>query len=502
MKRIIYFGPPGTGKTTTLLGVLADELKAGVPVERIGFLTFTRRAKREAVDRVGAVLGIVPKDLPYFRTIHSMAFRALQLKKGDVLDKNKLDAFGRGMGLTFGLTAISEQASEGITGKDTGDVLIALDNLARLRQEPLKKTWSDSNCSLSWTVVDHFSRSYSAFKKEVAAMDYTDMLEEFVRAEIQLPLDVCFVDEAQDLSRLQWRAVLRCVVSAERQYIAGDDDQAIYRWAGADVDSFMELDGERRVLNYSYRLPRNVHSYASRILHNIKRRVAKQFSPRDADGLIRTHIDADSIQVDIGDNWLWLVRNRFMMNALRASLEQRGKVYTTHGASSINESDKDAIYAWEALRKGKGIDGVTARNLYDYLRTRVQIAHGQKKLPGLADHELVSENTLREQFGLLARGTWYEVLQEIPERRRYYYRQLLRAHGTLKLRPSVQLETIHGAKGAEADKVALFLGQSRRTYEESQINPDDEHRVFYVGATRAKSELHLVQPSETWGFKL
>ncbi len=45
------FGPPGSGKTTYLLGVVEKELAAGVSSARIGYFSFTRKAAHEARDR-------------------------------------------------------------------------------------------------------------------------------------------------------------------------------------------------------------------------------------------------------------------------------------------------------------------------------------------------------------------------------------------------------------------------------------------------------------------
>ena len=40
----IILGPPGTGKTSTLLGLLEEELDRGTCPEDIGFFTFTKQA--------------------------------------------------------------------------------------------------------------------------------------------------------------------------------------------------------------------------------------------------------------------------------------------------------------------------------------------------------------------------------------------------------------------------------------------------------------------------
>ena len=55
--------------------------------------------------------------------------------------------------------------------------------------------------------------------------------------------DVVFIDEAQDLSLMQWDMAKTIWDKSEDNYIAGDDDQAIFKWAGADVN-FITLGGK------------------------------------------------------------------------------------------------------------------------------------------------------------------------------------------------------------------------------------------------------------------
>ena len=45
------FGPPGTGKTTKLLGYVKTFLKLGTPIDKIGYFAFTKKASEEARDR-------------------------------------------------------------------------------------------------------------------------------------------------------------------------------------------------------------------------------------------------------------------------------------------------------------------------------------------------------------------------------------------------------------------------------------------------------------------
>ncbi len=66
--------------------------------------------------------------------------------------------------------------------------------------------------------------------------------------------------------------------------------------------------------------------------------------------------------------------------------------------------------------------------------------------------------------------------------------------------PKINISTIHGAKGGEADNVMLLTDLSRKSQEAMERDSDDECRVFYVGATRAKENLHIIQPQRDGGF--
>ena len=95
-------------------------------------------------------------------------------------------------------------------------------------------------------------------------------------SEIQLPnakvpkFEVIFIDEAQDLSLIQWKMIKLLQNHTKDIYIAGDDDQAIFGWAGADVDSFIKFDAVEIPLKQSKRVPRMIHTRALLRLDNIK----------------------------------------------------------------------------------------------------------------------------------------------------------------------------------------------------------------------------------------
>jgi superfamily I DNA/RNA helicase len=87
-------------------------------------------------------------------------------------------------------------------------------------------------------------------------------------------------------------------------------------------------------------------------------------------------------------------------------------------------------------------------------------------------------------------------MDKIPETDRAYVTALLRRGEKFNASPRITVSTIHGSKGGEADNVVLLTDLSPAAENEMHINPDDMHRVFYVGVTRARQNLYIVDPED------
>ena len=66
-----YFGPPGTGKTTTLLRHIEQHIDEGISPERIAFISFSVKAAEEGKSRARARFGLDKDELTYFCTSHA-----------------------------------------------------------------------------------------------------------------------------------------------------------------------------------------------------------------------------------------------------------------------------------------------------------------------------------------------------------------------------------------------------------------------------------------------
>lgn len=486
----IVLGPPGCGKTTRLLALVEEEMARGVPPDRVGYLAFTRRAASEAAERARTKFGLRESDLPFFRTIHSLCFQALGLSSADVLQGDRLEQFGDWLRVPVSGKMSMEEGST--FGFKDGDRCLHMDNLARVRCIPLRQQYEEDYDGLSWAMVEHVSRGLAEYKRAHHLIDYTDMLEMFASSTWSARLEVLFVDEVQDLSLLQWRVVEKLAETCRRVVVAGDDDQAIYRWAGAAVDRFVSMPGAAQVLDQSWRVPVLVQNMASEAVEQISQRRPKAWRPRAEAGVVRRVQTFSQAPTD-GDV-LVLARNTCFLRDLERELRADGIVYELRGRPSISPTMLGAVQTWERLRRGETVRADDARRVYEYMTAGRGYLRGHKKLPGLEPDDEVTLASLRESRGLSTDAIWHEALDRIPQSERTYIVAALRRGESLR-RPRVRLSTIHGAKGGEADNVILLRDVAWRTYQMAEQWPDDEHRTWYVGITRARQTLTVVAPT-------
>lgn len=487
----IVLGPPGTGKTRTLLTYVERELKRGVPPNQIAYVSFTRRAAQEAVDRACNKFKLKREDLPYFSTLHSLCYRQLGIRRGEVFEGAKVLQFGKFAGVTVTGRSMSEDGV--LSGFEIGDRVLFMENLARMRGIPLRRQFDEDCDGLGWMLVEQIVKALMTYKISNGLSDFTDMLTNFLNSGIKLNLNSLFVDEAQDLSHLQWLVIQRLSEGCKRVAVAGDDDQAIYRWAGADVDHLIDMRGEVRVLGQSWRVPPVIQTVANDVIRNVHHRREKKWSARTGDEGVVSYVPSfDEVDVETGST-LVLTRNVYVLREqVIPELRRRGIVFERFGVSSISHMLLEAIKDWERLRKGEKISVSSMRHIYEKMSVTRGFKRGYRLLKDWQDDDIVDMQKMKRDGGLLREDPWFEAMDKLPFTDVEYIRSALKRGEKLLEKPRVVLSTIHGAKGGEADHVVLMKEMAWRTHAEMDRNPEDEARVWYVGVTRARQRLTIV----------
>tara|TARA_R110000824_G_scaffold140160_7_gene305840 strand:- start:7991 stop:9487 length:1497 start_codon:yes stop_codon:yes gene_type:complete len=484
----IILGPPGTGKTTFLLGKVEEFLDSGIRPEKLGYVAFTKKAANEALTRAIEKFGYDSEELTYFRTLHSLCYHWLSLSRSDVVDRSNLRDFSK----TIGERINSAWDGENImTLNSKGDNMLFLENISRNRCVGFREQWNSSGSDISWLHFEWFLKNYRKYKETNFLIDYTDMLEMFLASSGSPNLDVLIVDEAQDLSALQWKCIQKLSQNVDHVYIAGDDDQAIYKWAGADVEYFINLKGKNTYLKQSYRVPRKVHDIALGVVKRIGNRKEKVWEPKEEEGSVNYHTNFEHVDISKGD-WLFLARNNYLLNAVEEHLKVNGRVYLKGNKPSVSETLINAIRDWEKLRKGSSIEAARIRKIYNYMKVGKGVQKGYKTLKTVMDDTNLTLPQLKADHGLLVDSIWHECFDLIGNTQREYVISCLR-HGEKLMSSQIRLNTIHAAKGGECENVVLITDLATKTWDELYKNPDNECRAFYVGVTRTKNNLHIVR---------
>ena len=495
MKTIIL-GPPGTGKTTTLLNLVDEFIQQGIRPKQIGYFSFTKKAATEAATRAADKFNLdIDNDLSNFRTLHSYAFNQLGMTKEKMMGRDDYKEFGEKCGIPIRVAKFSD--GDGTFNSDNEYLTIintaAVKRIDLLEYYDSRKNILDIERNTLFLLAEELKR----FKKEKGLKDFNDLLEDYIKKESTNSFKVLFIDEAQDLSLLQWEMVRKLWTNAEKTYIAGDDDQAIFKWAGADVDHFIALKEEVndiKTLDQSYRIPGGpIHELSQNIINKVQNRFDKEYKPREEQGILKRYSDITQVDMSEG-NWLVLSSANYFLEDAKDLCELQGWYYQYKGSNSIPLKLLLALNNWENWRKGEMLNHLEIKNIYEYLGSNV--LPGFQKGKTLHSDDKYTLQECKDKHGLVIDKVWYESFEGLDTITENYIRNM-RANGeTLNRNPRITMSTIHGAKGGEADKVLLMQDITNAALETFSYDPDELHRLFYTGATRAKRELHVLDPRD------
>lgn len=425
----IYLASAGTGKTHQLMDIVDKHLQDGLPPEKIAFVTFTRAGAQVAQLRAAEQFGFPQVRLKGFRTIHSMAFRGVGASRDVMMNYDKYKKFAEKTGYDFGRLQLN--AAEGIDWSQTNDQkLLTLEQLYRCNPEYAKQLM---DTRVDYGDLSVFMQRYAKYKQVNGYLDFTDLLENYIKEGYTEDVDVVCLDEMQDSSPLQWRMVFQAFRNAKHWYVAADQKQCIYGFSGASPTTILELKGVQHKLEISHRVPSNLLVFAEQIASYLSVQDGVHCKSTQSGGELKYLCALDELLSEwhADESYMFLCRNRKFFDVFKKWCHEHCLPYDCMGEQFPSMSDK---VAWR--------DG----DLHN-IDPKIQML--------LADYA---------------------------------------TKGTIYSNANIRISTVHGVKGDEADNVVLLSDISRLVHKGMSIDEDAEHRVFYVAVTRAKKRLYIMQP--------
>jgi len=404
---------------------------------------------------------------------------------------------------------------------------------------------------------------YNNELKKYNLFDFDDILTVFIDefSKIVLPnITHCLVDEFQDTNRQQLEILKVLQTRTSAKFVAvGDGDQCLYTWRGARYENINDFIShfkcEVLTLGVNFRCPTKVVNISKKIIEKNKNRISVNLvANKKYDGNVRVYrapnelaeidycIAAVKFAIANKNSVIILYRNRTYKNHLELELKKNKIKYNVNDSTEI--CDRTALQAIIATLKVVAGSG----DLYDFMAS-ARLVYGLGSIAAVNIHDHVKETNELEQ--LLASKKKYMHLYSIYSK----FKDVEASGGTLadmlpflysNATPSftiaddiklfvsdvftdykasnfgikalandlgldnqkettdseslVELSTVHGFKGGEADVVLLLWAQQFEPKIGKEYNPEEERRLFYVAITRSKNDLKITYSGQVPKF--
>jgi DNA helicase II / ATP-dependent DNA helicase PcrA len=564
------FGGPGSGKTTALLDHVEDILEQdGVTFRDILVVSYTRAAAQEVRERLAERLDESPRALQgNVCTMHAKAYELLDLSRGDVIGEKDKEEFCE----EYGIEYEDEYSGAGRrTARSTtiGNKVIATSQwLQRTRREvsdwyDVPFQWDDEEVRLPPEIDDRAQegnkytptwpsdddridvpeaiRAWRSYKGEQGKIGFADMLERVKQRSLLPSVDYLVIDEFQDITTLQYDVYEEWKPHMKEVLIAGDDDQVVYSWQGADPALLLDEEvDEDIILPNSYRLPSNVLNAVNKEIRHINQRQDKDLKPRKEGGVVEARANASMLDV------VRLVRQALVeddgtiMVLFRARYQMFQFIdeFITEGVPFRSLTDQrmwtdrltQYVRAVEAIEAGDDVDGLQARRLADMLQESAFGTNDRDELfdyiddaqeeAGIEDLEELSipADVIKDHAPFMpGPASASDMVRKVTNFQKKSVRSYFSV-GEYRTTPTdrVRVGTIHSAKGREADHVFVATDLTEKVVEQMVATVDDptaipgceeftkttspvpvltdnERRVFYVGMSRARERLYILE---------
>lgn len=533
---------PGSGKTKTLVLKLARILAEDVRAPRgVACITFSQECARELNRRL-AEIGLQESSRLFIGTVHGFCLRHLVIPYAGLA----------GFGLPSQFAVATQTQSRDVFAR-VADTMFGVDHPYKADAvHKLRRTVTDRASPL-WkqgAELAILAEAYEGELRRAGLLDFEDLVlygERLVREYdwvlrlIRAKFPVLAVDEYQDLGKSLHSIVNRLAFEGGvRLFAVGDPDQSIYGFNGADSQSLKELAARKDVepvrLEINYRSAGHIVRVAQRALGEPRgyravdeTRAAKVRTVKCHDGLAAQAKYAMSVLVpealaakrgralgdiailyrnlDVGDvaaeaadaagydyirvdnaapyrkcsltSWIedcaaWCAGGWQQAQPSLQSLQARYAAFRfqRQDDDQAREEARQLVdFLWR--RRKNGVAEVFVRELRDALLDALMTSE-----PALCD-QAVQVRAMTEALG--AKGPIHDL-------------DMARLGGRDGSPTQLNLLTLHSAKGCEYD-VVIMLGLDEGSFpwrNEKGAQLSESRRLFYVGLTRARDEVHML----------
>lgn len=531
MKKIHrLIGGAGTGKTTRNMQSIADIVESGIDPMEILFSSFTRVARETAAKRAQDITGYQSQQLirdGWFKTLQSVCYKCLGVHGGAMLTDNKSsrDWFSELFDVDF-----SKQKLE---TEDGG--LIIEDGMKDNAIAAVIQEWTTARMMLI-TADDESRWPVKAMPRDKAMqviaryeqqkifddkLDFADLALKFVgikhdihslveyEPECSVPhVAACIFDEYQDTSELLHRVALRIVESPtiENVVISGDPYQSIFNFCGSSnqwlMNGFNYTSSE--IMPQSYRCSKNILELGESAIRSCSDYFDRGIRPKPGDdGDVCKYVAKPNKPEwfpGASEDWLVVARTNFALSRATKWLSENNIPWVAAdegGPGYVGPRKRRVGETLWRIRQGLPIAG----NEWGYAIEDIPaIFNGQQLLKRgvkiaaksvdwhcpqvLNPSDLITNGATDAFMDVVQNSDWAAF---DPAFRKF--RNVADEYGVeLAVKPTIRASTIHGAKGDEASNVLLCTSKSNIV---KNGMTDEECRVLYVGATRAKDALVL-----------
>ena len=300
---VMIIAGAGTGKTRVITYRMTHMLDNGIEGSRIVALTFTNKAAKEMKERLHELAGKKSKGI-FIGTFHSYCLRILREFPDLIGLDQRFSLAGTSDQVDLIRKALEEKGWAGLYRPEDLLTRISSAKNALLLPHEIDENFADKDPAVLAVVYDLYERQLKLNR----VIDFDDCIFKAalllrnnpdVREKLQQRWTHFLVDEFQDTNFAQLY-VLEYLASTHKNIcVVGDDDQSIYSWRGAMVETLDRFEhtftGTRLIkLEQNYRCSNVILNAANKVIRNNTGRKNKTLwsaSKNEDPIILASHVD-------------------------------------------------------------------------------------------------------------------------------------------------------------------------------------------------------------------